>query len=119
MATTSTTRPLGSASDATLAGGTRPSSSEAPRTTLSPPDPVHYDAYLSDTTTRPASPAPDEKKDVETAGSVKEEASGPEDGEYPTGWAFTFIVVALVLSIFLVSLDMVRGLSRGFCRVNP
>jgi hypothetical protein len=49
-----------------------------------------------------------EKKDVERNGSVKEEPAGGDDMEYPTGISFAFIIVALVLSIFLVSLDMVR-----------
>lgn len=33
--------------------------------------------------------------------------AGEEDIEYPKGVALTFIIVALVLSIFLVALDMV------------
>lgn len=31
---------------------------------------------------------------------------GEDDGEYPTGLAMVFIVLALVLSIFLVSLNL-------------
>jgi hypothetical protein len=49
-----------------------------------------------------------EKIDAIAEGSVREEPLGQDDMDYPTGWAFTFIVVALVLSIFLISLDMVR-----------
>jgi hypothetical protein len=49
----------------------------------------------------------DEKKELERGGSVGEDPAETNDIEYPTGWTFTFIVVALVLSIFLVSLDMV------------
>lgn len=36
-----------------------------------------------------------------------------EEEEYPTGFRFTMIVVALVLAVFLVSLDLVSG------RLNP
>lgn len=35
-------------------------------------------------------------------------APSKDENEYPTGWAFVFIIVALVLSIFLISLDMVN-----------
>ncbi|KAK4122176.1 MFS general substrate transporter [Parathielavia appendiculata] len=93
-------------SEATLAEATRPSSSEAPASNLSPPK---TEAYLSGESTR--APTPTEKgdeneKDPEKSGSVKEEGAGTDEMEYPTGLAFSFIVVALVLSIFLVSLDM-------------
>lgn len=47
----------------------------------------------------------DEKGETQPAGLESTEAS---TGEYPTGARLLFIVVALVLSIFLVSLDMVR-----------
>lgn len=68
------------------------------------------EADLSENTTRAQSPVggEDEKKGTETASSLKEESLGSDAIEYPTGWSFTFIVVALVLSIFLISLDMVR-----------
>ena len=46
------------------------------------------------------------------------EAPATDDLEYPTGWSFTFIVIALVLSIFLVSLDMVRHLASPSC-ISP
>lgn len=118
MATTTTTRPLGSASDTTLADGTRPSSRDAPEAApaaLSPPEPdSKHDAYHSGATTRAASPVAFEKETAAeaAAGSVKaeESAASPDSDEmeYPTGMTFTFIIVALVLSIFLVSLDMVR-----------
>ncbi|KAK3901419.1 putative HC-toxin efflux carrier TOXA [Staphylotrichum tortipilum] len=96
-------------SDTTLAQEDRPSLSERPPSTLQPPNPSKYDAYLSGASTRAGSPArgEQEKKEPPAEGSVKEEQPEAEDdGEYPTGWAFTFIVVALVLSVFLVSLDM-------------
>jgi MFS transporter, DHA2 family, glioxin efflux transporter len=69
----------------------------------------------------------DEKKDK--AGNVTDEESGeaPPTGEpepteaspaeYPTGARLLFIVVALVLSVFLVSLDMVRYI-RGVVATN-
>lgn len=38
-----------------------------------------------------------------------------EADEYPKGWAFAFIVVALVMSVFLVSLDMVSILLPYSC----
>ncbi|KAL2163024.1 hypothetical protein VTH06DRAFT_6860 [Thermothelomyces fergusii] len=52
-----------------------------------------------------------ENKDANPAGdSVRDEPAGQDDGqgemEYPTGLPFVFIIIALVLSIFLVSLDM-------------
>lgn len=123
-------------SDATLADADRAGAEEAAASTLSPPNPNKYDAYLSGTTTRAATPTEDEnekqtpgtpaedekekqkpgaptedekeKQKPETSGSIKAEpAEVQDDTEYPTGWTFTFIVVALVLSIFLVSLDMV------------
>ncbi|KAG7289157.1 hypothetical protein NEMBOFW57_005520 [Staphylotrichum longicolle] len=86
-------------SNTTLANEDRPGSS-GQASTLQPPNPK-YDAYLSGATSE------DEKKEPETNSSVKEEAPAEDDGiEYPTGLPFAFIVVALVLSIFLVSLDM-------------
>ncbi|KAK4157152.1 hypothetical protein C8A00DRAFT_40385 [Chaetomidium leptoderma] len=94
-------------SDTTLPDAERPSSGETPASTLSPPKPAKYDAYLSGETTRAASPENEKgKKDPDVGGSVKEEPAESDDIEYPTGWTFTFIVVALVCSIFLVSLDM-------------
>lgn len=59
----------------------------------------------------------EEKKD--SIGNVTDEETGesrpaapePTDaslGEYPTGARLFFIVIALILSVFLVSLDMVR-----------
>lgn len=90
---------------------------------------VGHDGYFSsDETTRAPSTAGEEtekawtttatsdeneKKDANaTGGSVRNEPVG-QDGEqdetkYPTGLPLTFIIIALVLSIFLVSLDMVR-----------
>ncbi|KAL2191440.1 MFS general substrate transporter [Thermothelomyces heterothallicus CBS 203.75] len=86
----------------------------------------HEGYFSSDDTTRAPSTAGDEtekgweaatatgeneKKDVKATGdSVRDEPVGQEDGEeemdYPTGLPFIFIIIALVLSIFLVSLDM-------------
>lgn len=92
--------------------------------TLSPPKPAQNEDYLSGESTRAASPTGDDEttvtkekvvaasvkaasaKDVE-AGAVKESGNGEDEIEYPTGLPFVFIIVALVLSIFLVSLDMV------------
>lgn len=84
-------------------------------------DPKSEHSDFEQASTRAPSTAPDvdyeEKKqgtgnvtDEETgearpAGLVPTEAS---PGDYPTGARLLFIVVALVLSIFLVSLDMVR-----------
>jgi hypothetical protein len=59
-----------------------------------------------------------EIKDAEKNGSVKEEPAGGDDMEYPTGLTFGFIIVALVLSIFLVSLDMVRFSSTSQSRAE-
>lgn len=95
-------------SNTTLANEDRPGSS-GQASTLQPPNPK-YDAYLSGATSE------DEKKEPETNSSVKEEAPAEDDGiEYPTGLPFAFIVVALVLSIFLVSLDMVCCPPSGSC----
>jgi hypothetical protein len=54
----------------------------------------------------------EESSDEKRAASTKEEedvagSNDPDDIEYPTGIKMFFIVVALVLSIFLLSLDMV------------
>jgi hypothetical protein len=63
-------------------------------------------------TPRPLSPARESVKKEEDAGSTDMEgaavAAPLAEGEYPEGIQLVFIVVALVLSIFLVSLDMVR-----------
>jgi hypothetical protein len=59
-----------------------------------------------------ASSSDQEKADVEVS-SVEDEAA---KGEYPTGSRLAFIVVALVISMFLVALDMV-GLPQHNC--NP
>jgi hypothetical protein len=57
----------------------------------------------------------DHGKDSETEDAVKEKPAEEVEIEYPTGVAFTFIIVALVLSVFLVSLDMVRFLLSLLC----
>lgn len=87
----------------------RRSSSETPASTLAPAMDPKYDANLSTGSTRAPTPLPDEKNEKNgsgTDGSTKEEPLGSDENDYPTGWSFTFIIVALVLSIFLVSLDM-------------
>ncbi|KAK1760426.1 efflux pump antibiotic resistance protein [Echria macrotheca] len=69
-------------------------------------------AYLSGTSTYAASAIEaGEKSDIERSSvrSTKEEPAVPSNDdttEYPKGIKLTFIVVALVLSIFLVALDM-------------
>jgi hypothetical protein len=55
-----------------------------------------------------------EKSNNESGDSDEEKGTAtvitpnPEDDEYPKGASLVFIIVALALSIFLVSLDMVR-----------
>jgi hypothetical protein len=100
----------------------RRASSEQAAATLTPPKLSNHDGHLSGDTTRAPTPVGDEtdhtraatpvtveneKKDPLADGSVKDEPVGADEIEYPTGVAFAFIIVALVLSIFLVSLDMV------------
>ncbi|AEO56525.1 hypothetical protein MYCTH_2059428 [Thermothelomyces thermophilus ATCC 42464] len=108
----------------------RPGTSEAPASGVPHAHNLaagHEGYFSSDDTTRAPSTAGDEtekaweaatatgeneKKDVRATGdSVRDEPVGQEDGgeeemEYPTGLPFVFIIIALVLSIFLVSLDM-------------
>ncbi|KAK4451967.1 major facilitator superfamily-domain-containing protein [Podospora aff. communis PSN243] len=69
--------------------------------------------YLSGDSTRPPSTIEStidlEKKQAADAASTKEEVPSTDDEveiEYPTGTTLAFIVVALVLSVFLVALDM-------------
>lgn len=84
-------------------------------------DPKSEHSDFEQASTRAPSTAPDvdydEKK--EGTGNTADEETGEarpaglvptaaSPGEYPTGARLLFIVVALVLSIFLVSLDMVR-----------
>lgn len=83
-------------------------------------DPKSEHSDFEQASTRAPSTAPDvdyEKK--EGTGNVTDEETGEarpagleltdaSSGDYPTGARLLFIVVALVLSIFLVSLDMVR-----------
>ena len=59
-----------------------------------------------------------EKSPEDTESTSKNEDSSnvgetvePDDTEYPSGFKLFFIVVALVMSVFLVSLDMVRDAS--------
>jgi hypothetical protein len=69
---------------------------------------------LSRTTSRTTTPTGEGYREKEggnsTDGSIREGMTAPskDENEYPTGWAFVFIIVALVLSIFLISLDMVN-----------
>lgn len=50
----------------------------------------------------------DEKGDKTDDALSSAATDTPDDTEYPTGIKFAMIVVALVLSIFLIALDMVR-----------
>ena len=102
-------------SDTTLADSDWPSTRAVPGSILSPLS-SKYEAYLSGASTRAPSPVEfgNEKKDSERGNSVGEHPGDTDDIEYPTGWTFTFIVVALVLSIFLVSLDMVGCCHRTY-----
>ncbi|KAL2017360.1 hypothetical protein VTK56DRAFT_2283 [Thermocarpiscus australiensis] len=104
-------RPAAS-SDPTCANAERPGTRKGQPSNPSPPLRSKYEAYLS-CATAPSSPnqtAPgndSEKKDSSSDRSAKHEPPLVLDlFEYPSGWTFTFIVIALVLSIFLVSLDM-------------
>lgn len=106
------------ASTHTLVDGDKP-------TQLSPPsgllDPKSEQSDFEQASTRAPSTAPDVEYDEkkESPGNVTDEEkvdaqqTGPESAqaipvEYPTGIRLVFIVIALVLSVFLVSLDMVR-----------
>ncbi|KAL2269654.1 hypothetical protein VTJ83DRAFT_1838 [Remersonia thermophila] len=107
-------------SQTTLATEQQPASSPTSSAATTPPSALQLpvsargarqDASVSATTTRAPTPtdAGDrEKKGSGTDPSVQEAvaASVDDDGDYPKGWVFTFIIVALVLSVFLVSLDM-------------
>lgn len=85
-------------------------------------DPKGEQSDFEQASTRAPSTAPDvtsdydEKKD--SAGNVTDEEKGETQptvseaapsspGEYPTGARLMFIIIALILSVFLVSLDMV------------
>lgn len=97
-------------SQTTLAGVERPNTGETPAFGRSPPELAKNDAYLSGGSTRAASVsgALDEKKDAGTgSSSIREEPLDSDGMEYPQGWTLGMVIVALVLSIFLVSLDMV------------
>lgn len=116
MSTLTATKPLAfdekTLADADLSNTVDPPSTSA--TTTPNPKPKQ-DAYLSDSTTRAPSLSESgnenkEKAAERTSNSLKEEPLGSEQdsNEYPTGFTLVSIVIALVLSIFLVSLDMVR-----------
>ncbi|KAK3369997.1 major facilitator superfamily domain-containing protein [Podospora didyma] len=122
--TTSDTVPPTTPSTTTLTEPERPVTSEgkpAPSTAAShlSPETDTANAYLSSDSTRAPSRAvstieneknmdSDEKKtgNDDAASTGAEAAVVSDEGDYPTGVAFAFIVVALVLSIFLVALDM-------------
>ncbi|KAK5654929.1 hypothetical protein OQA88_6685 [Cercophora sp. LCS_1] len=94
----------------TLADGDRPVSIGLAATA---PGTARNSAYLSGGSTRAPSTIELEKKAEDTdSGSTKDEPSTPtiseeaEEDEYPHGAKLVFVVVALVLSIFLVALDM-------------
>lgn len=106
------------ASTHTLVDGEKPNQTSTSSGFL---DPKSDQSDFEQASTRAPSTAPDvdyqEKK--EGAGNVIDEESGKEgpaglepteasSADYPTGARLLFIVIALVLSIFLVSLDMVR-----------
>lgn len=50
----------------------------------------------------------DKDSDVETAHPIIPEEDQIAEDEYPSGPKFVFILVALMLSVFMVALDMVR-----------
>ncbi|KAK3942577.1 putative HC-toxin efflux carrier TOXA [Diplogelasinospora grovesii] len=104
-------------SSSTLADVERPPTSNggmAPTEYLTPEKQGgNSNAYLSGGSTRAPSTIedPEKKAENEDTASTKEEQAVPvpaaEDlGEYPQGISLIFIVVALVLSVFLMSLDM-------------
>lgn len=104
-----TTPGAAASSQTTLANVERPSTSETPASGLSPPEHTKQDAYLSGASTHAPSISGDgnEKKGAETGSSLAEEPLDSDAALYPTGWTLGMVIVALVLSIFLVSLDMV------------
>lgn len=91
-------------------------------------DPTVEQSDLEQGSTRAPSTVPDldyEKKRNDTSSMTSDDERKKEPAteepnaddatttEYPTGARLTFIVVALVLSIFLVSLDMVSSPRSG------
>lgn len=105
------------ASTQTLVDGGKPNQTSTSSGFL---DPKSDQSDFEQASTRAPSTAPDvEYEKEERSGNVIDEKKGKEGsaglksteaspGEYPTGARLLFIVIALVLSIFLVSLDMVR-----------
>jgi len=108
------------ASTQTVADGAKPNQTTTSSGFL---DPKSDHSDFEQASTRAPSTAPDvtsdydEKKD--SAGNATDEETGEarpagsepttaSPGEYPTGARLLFIVIALILSVFLVSLDMVR-----------
>jgi hypothetical protein len=97
-----------------------PDRSNAPTPFLDPEkDRAHVD--MSDRSTRAASTSDVEWEKGATGGetdmtdtetvrdeaAVEQPAAAAPEEEYPTGYRFAMIVVALVLAVFLVSLDLV------------
>jgi hypothetical protein len=66
------------------------------------------DAASSEKKLQEESPQDSESTSKNENSSNVGEMDEPDDTEYPSGFKLFFIVVALVMSIFLVSLDMVR-----------
>lgn len=114
------------ASTHTLVDGEKPNQTSTSSGFL---DPKSEHSDFEQASTRVPSTAPDvdydEKK--EGAGNVTDEETGkagpagldPTEGsfgDYPTGARLLFIVIALVLSVFLVSLDMVCRIVKAKCR---
>jgi hypothetical protein len=69
---------------------------------------------LEENSTRAPSASPDAlpnmlKEKVGNNGNATDDGEKVPDAEYPTGARLGVIVVALILSIFLISLDMVCG----------
>lgn len=108
------------ASTHTLVDGAKPNQTSTSSGFL---DPKSDHSDFEQSSTRAPSTAPDiasdyeEKKDStdnvtdEETGEARPAGTEPTQaspGEYPTGARLVFIVIALILSVFLVSLDMVR-----------
>lgn len=103
------------ASTHTLVDGEKPLPTSSPSGFL---EPKSEQSDFEQASTRAPSTAPDVDYEgkKESVGNVTDEENGEavqtqaeaKPVDYPTGLRLFFIVIALVLSIFLVSLDMVR-----------
>ena len=60
-----------------------------------------------------------QKDEVEDTEETKEAEGASSNVEYPTGFRLLAIVVALILSIFLVALDMTVRIHRSVMHQNP